>query len=343
MEEHNFPKFDELVMDGEKKELFQKSRVFAEFLMKTQEKHLSDVIDQVFTVIGVQKIKREIDQIEFNLIQKLSKIEKSEFHDSNVMFFHDSLTNHVSMFFLLDQFETANNLKAKLETNFYFDLPHQMEQSHEVQPICLCSEKKPLMAKRMNEILLSKQKKCKVYPIKNEATTFFLKKFDEKSLIKFKKMLLKEFSGKFYFFNLIIDLPQNTLLDFASELEKKIENDDFDFTFSYEKFEHYEPFFNFIPKQELTSIKFLGKGSQLFKYFKSKPKCLFQTSICYLFGERRAEIDRILSKMMFKEILEKIDQLFSDSLFIVLSNLVKDSRLFINYKVKMNINIDTYV
>ena len=319
-------------MDDEKKELFEKNRVFAEFLMQSPEKHYPEIIDLIFSFIGFQKIEREINDIEFILIQKLSEIEESDLHDDNILFLHDPQTKQLSMFFLLDDHERANLLKKKIETHFYFDLSRQMKLPQEVQLFPILRMKKDLVAKRINTILVEKQRKCRVHPIKHDLTTFELKKFDEKSLRKFKNMLLDEFSNiELYFFNLVIDLPPENLMDFAGELEKKIQKENLDITFSSGKFDHYDAFLEMIPKNNFISMNFFGKGSDLYKYFKSKPKCLFQTSGCYIFCEHRPEIIRILEKMMYKKVMDDVNIEFSNSLFIDLSSLPKDQRLFLIY------------
>ena len=100
-------------MDDEKKELFEKNRVFAEFLMQSPEKHYPEIIDLIFSFIGFQKIEREINDIEFILIEKLSENEESDLHDDNILFLHDPQTKQLSMFFLLDDHERANLLKKK--------------------------------------------------------------------------------------------------------------------------------------------------------------------------------------------------------------------------------------
>lgn len=322
----NRPDLDD-VEDGEKKELFEKNRVFAEFLRQSPKKHYQEVIDLIFNVIGCQKIDREININEFCLIQKLSEIEESDFPD-DILFLHDPQKQKLIMFFLLDKQEEANLLKKKLETHFYFDLSLQMKIPQESQLFPIFKEKKDLIAKRINDVLVEKQRKCRVHSIKHDLTTFELKKFDEKSLRKFKNMLMDEFSDQnTYFFNLIIDLPSDNLSDFTGELEKKIQKENLNITISSDKFEHYNSFLEMIPKNEFMSIKFLGKGSDLYKYFKSKPKCLFQTSGCYIFCERLPEIIRIVEKMMFKKVMDEVDIEFSNSLFIDLSHLPKDQRL----------------
>jgi hypothetical protein len=123
-----------------------------------------------------------------------------------------------------------------------------------------------------------------------------------------------------------MDLPQKICDDFSSQCETKIQQENLDFMFTFGKFDQYEGLFDFIPKDELISAKFLGVAQDLYKFFKSKPKMLFQTSKFYLFCERNPFIDKTFSKLLYERHLNYIDREEADSLFIDLSNISADQR-----------------
>lgn len=326
----NMLNLNDEIIDSKKKKLFQKCSSFANFLTKVPEKQYNEVVEQVFSVIGCKNVNRDIDDEEFSIIKKVSNVPENKLYDRKILLLHDKNSNKLSLFYPIEEEEKAIGIKKRLERKYYFNLKEQIEDPSQTPILPFRQEKKKSLIKRFNKYLSISNNKGKVHAIQGEDSSFVLKKFDEESLNKFKIYLSEKGSTRLYFFNILIDLPQRLYADFSSSCEQIINDEHLDMSFFSEKFEQYETFFDFVPRNEMMSVSFLGKSTDLFKYFKSKPKILFQTTKFYIFCERNETVDKILSKLLFKHVFHKVDHEEADSLFIDLSNIMADKRFLLS-------------
>lgn len=289
-------------LEPEKRTLFEKSPAFAELLKKAEDERPEDVIDLVFSTIRLERTAREIDAKEFSLIARLARNKSSELWSKKALLLHSEEQKRVLIFHSGKNDEEPLRLKRLLEKTFFFEPESQLSFLSQIRMEGPLQWARDAVLAKLNAALSRSSKKPKLAALEQEPTVFTLKRFDEAVLAELREALQRSYVED-YLFTLVFDPAEKTCREIASSLEKRIKEENWEFSFKMEKVQNPELFLDAKPKNQLFSLFFFGKGANIFNYFKTKPKTLFITESFYIFCARNDNVDRTIAKLLHEQYL----------------------------------------
>ena len=283
-------------IDDAKKLLFFKNKSFGRFLRKSQiqNKHLKDFIELVFSFIGFQKVDREIDTNELEIIKRLLQSDKKF---EKVLLIHVEERNELFIYYMKKNENEIAEIKERLESNYFFTVEHQLLEHPPHQTQAISSYKRIILIQRLNHFISKKKIQGKIKLVEHDPSIVSLSEFDRHKFYNLKQIISKLCNENVYYLKVITDMQLHAAENFQSSfMEKFAENNwnifvsaaDLSLDESISKMTLSESIATKAQSESITSLDFVGNGSDIYHFFKAKkPKNMFLTKKFYLFFERK--------------------------------------------------------